>query len=61
MLLGSIEKLGRVTLGAIQRLGRGNIFLLQVLAGLTGMLRRPSLLIKQLYSVGVQTLIIIIV
>ncbi|MGB5398217.1 MAG: lipid asymmetry maintenance ABC transporter permease subunit MlaE, partial [Gammaproteobacteria bacterium] len=42
-------------------LGRGNIFLLQVLAGLTGMLRRPSLLIKQLYSVGVQTLIIIIV
>jgi phospholipid/cholesterol/gamma-HCH transport system permease protein len=61
MLLGSIEKLGRVTLSSVQRLGRGNIFLLQVLAGLSGMLRRPSLLIKQLYSVGVQTLIIIIV
>ncbi len=61
MLLGSIEKLGRVTLSSVQRLGRANIFLLQVLAGLTGMLRRPSLLIKQLYSVGVQTLIIIIV
>ena len=61
MLLGTIEKLGRVTLGSVQRLGRANIFLLQVLAGLSGMLRRPSLLIKQLYSVGVQTLIIIIV
>ena len=61
MLLGGFEKLGRVTLGSLQRLGRGNIFLLQVLAGMVGMLRRPSLLIKQLYSVGVQTLIIIVV
>jgi len=61
MLLGAFEKLGRVTLGSLQRLGRGNIFLLQVLAGMVGMLRRPSLLIKQLYSVGVQTLIIIVV
>lgn len=61
MLLGNIQKLGRGTLAVVQRLGSANLFLLQVLAGLSGMLRRPSLLIKQLYSVGVQTLIIIIV
>lgn len=61
MLVTRIEKLGRSTLGSIQRLGRGNLFLLQVLSGTSGMLLRPGLLIKQLYSVGVQTLIIIIV
>lgn len=56
-----IRGLGRGTLSVVARLGRANMFLMAVLAGLTGMLRRPSLLIKQLYSVGVQTLIIIIV
>jgi len=61
MLLARIETLGRMTLGFIQRLGRGNLFLLQVLAVMTGMVLRPALLVKQLYSVGVQTLIIIVV
>ena len=61
MVLTRIEKLGRASLGFIQRLGRANLFLFQVLASLGGMLLRPALLLKQLYSVGVQTLIIIIV
>lgn len=61
MIVSRIERLGRSTLDSVARLGRANVFLLQVLAGMTGMLVRPSLLIKQLYSVGVQTLIIIVV
>lgn len=61
MIVSRIERLGRSTLDSVARLGRANVFLLQVIAGMTGMLVRPSLLIKQLFSVGVQTLIIIVV
>lgn len=61
MIDAQIQALGRGTLVSLQRFGRANIFLTQVFAGLSGMLVRPGLLIKQLYSVGVQTLIIIVV
>jgi phospholipid/cholesterol/gamma-HCH transport system permease protein len=61
MLLNKIASLGRATLGFVQRLGRGNMFLLQVLSSLGGVLLRPALLVKQMYSVGVQTLVIIVV
>ncbi len=61
MIVAKIQRLGKGTLNMLQRLGRANIFLMQVFAGLSGMLLRPGLLIKQLYSVGVQTLIIIVV
>lgn len=61
MIIGRIESLGRSTLGSIARLGRASMFLMQVFASLTGMLTRPGLLIKQLYSVGVHTLIIVVV
>ena len=60
-ILDRIQGLGRATLFSVARLGRANVFLMEVFAGLTGMLIRPSLLIKQLFSVGVQTLIIIVV
>jgi phospholipid/cholesterol/gamma-HCH transport system permease protein len=61
MLLNKIEALGRAALGIVQRLGRGNLFLLQVLSSLGGVVIRPALLVKQMYSVGVQTLVIIVV
>jgi phospholipid/cholesterol/gamma-HCH transport system permease protein len=61
MIVNRLQHIGQGTLDGIARLGRANAFLMQVLAGMTGMLLRPSLLIKQLFSVGVQTLIIIIV
>ncbi len=60
-LLDRIQGLGRSTLAAVSRLGRANVFLMEVFAGLSGMLTRPGLLVKQLFSVGVQTLIIIVV
>lgn len=61
ILLDRIQGLGRSTLNSVARLGRANVFLMSVFAGLTGMVVRPGLLIKQLFSVGVQTLIIIVV
>ncbi len=48
-------------LQAIQRLGRGTLFLGKTLVSLPPLLPRFSLVIQQLYSVGVQTLLIILV
>ncbi len=56
-----LQRLGQFTLQVFQRLGRGNLFLLQTLASLPGVLLRPGLVVKQVYSVGVLTLIIIMV
>ncbi len=60
-MLNLIQKMGRTVLDTLQRLGRGHLFLLQVLTHMSGLLFRPGLLIKQMYSVGVQTLVIIVV
>ena len=61
ILLDKLQSIGHNSLSSVQRLGRGHIFLLQVLPAMQGMLFRPSLLIRQMYSVGVQTLLIIVV
>jgi phospholipid/cholesterol/gamma-HCH transport system permease protein len=61
LLFDRIQSLGHETLASVQRLGRGHLFLLQVLPAMQGMLPRPGLLIRQMYSVGVLTLLIIIV
>jgi phospholipid/cholesterol/gamma-HCH transport system permease protein len=60
-LLDKIQSIGHRSLSSLQRLGRGHIFLFQVLPAMKGMLFRPGLLIRQMYSVGVQTLLIIVV
>ncbi len=52
---------GEQTLAAIARLGRGHMFLLRVLFGLPGLLRRPGLVISQIYATGVLSLLIIAV
>jgi phospholipid/cholesterol/gamma-HCH transport system permease protein len=61
LLLDRLQSLGHRTLSSVQRLGRGHLFLLQVLPAMQGMLPRPGLLIRQMYSVGVLTLLIIVV
>ena len=61
MLRDKLQSLGHNSLTSVQRLGRGDVFLLQVLPAMQGMLFRPSLLFRQMYSVGVQTLLIIVV
>jgi len=60
-IINKIQTLGASTLHSFRRLGRASIFLLQVIASVGTLFVRPGLLIKQLYSVGVQTLIIIVV
>ena len=53
--------LGRRGIGATERLGRAHLLLLGMLGGVSGLLRRPRLLIEQLFSVGVLTVLIIAV
>jgi phospholipid/cholesterol/gamma-HCH transport system permease protein len=60
-LIDNIQYLGAVTLGVFRRLGHASIFLLRVIASSREIFLRPGLLIKQMHSVGVQTLIIIVV
>ena len=61
MILDPLQLLGKKGLGFFGRLGRGHLFLMQTLAGVPGLVLRPGLVIKQLYSVGVLTLLIILV
>jgi phospholipid/cholesterol/gamma-HCH transport system permease protein len=59
--MGGLQRLGRAGLGVFERLGRGNLFLLRTLAGIPAVLVRPRLVIAQIYSVGVLSLVIILV
>ena len=60
-LLVRLQKIGAGTLHSFRRLGRGTVFLLEVIASCASLFVRPLLVVRQLYSVGVQTLIIIVV
>ena len=60
-MLDALQNLGRLTLRFFERLGRGNLFLMQTLAQVPGTLLRPGLVLVQTYSVGVLTLLIILV
>jgi phospholipid/cholesterol/gamma-HCH transport system permease protein len=61
LLFDKLQSVGHKSLSSVQRLGRGHLFLLQILPAMQGMLFRPGLLIRQMYSVGVLTLLIIVV
>jgi phospholipid/cholesterol/gamma-HCH transport system permease protein len=54
-----IQYLGRNTRNSFTKLGRATFFLLQTTAGIIDILPRPRLLLKQLYSVGVLSFLII--
>ncbi|MBI5462646.1 MAG: lipid asymmetry maintenance ABC transporter permease subunit MlaE [Gammaproteobacteria bacterium] len=56
-----LQQLGRSSLGVFERLGRGHLFLAQILAGLPGLSMRPRLVIAQVHSVGVLSMVIILV
>ncbi|HIP69359.1 MAG TPA: lipid asymmetry maintenance ABC transporter permease subunit MlaE [Chromatiales bacterium] len=60
-MLDVLANLGGWWLDIFKRLGRGFIFLLQTLSGLPGLFLRPGLVVKQLFSVGVLSLMIILV
>lgn len=54
-----LENLGRHTRHIFAKLGRASFFLLHTLTGIREILPRPALLIKQMYSVGVLSFLII--
>jgi len=56
-----LRRLGASTIASLERLGRGSLFLAAGVAGLPSLLRRPGLVVAQLYSVGVLSLLIIMV
>jgi phospholipid/cholesterol/gamma-HCH transport system permease protein len=58
-VIRGLAKLGGWTLQTLSSIGRAHLLLLSMLAGLWDVLRRPRLLIDQLYSVGVLTILII--
>ncbi len=60
-MLGRLQSLGHWALGTFERLGRASTLLLSILAGLPGLLLRPRLLIQQTFSIGVLSLLIIVV
>jgi phospholipid/cholesterol/gamma-HCH transport system permease protein len=60
-VIGWLQQLGRTGLGVFERLGRGHLFLAQILASLPSLLTRPRLVIAQVHSVGVLSLVIILV
>ena len=61
MISARLQSLGRLTLDVFSRIGRSSQFLLQLLRVIPSTMLRPGLVIRQLYYVGVQTLLIIMV
>ncbi len=60
-LIDKIQAVGASTLKSFRRLGRATFFLLEVFIDSASLFFQPLLLIRQVYSVGVQTLVIIVV
>jgi len=60
MMLNWFQHIGAFTLDLLFSTGRACIFLFQVILGIKDTLLRPQLLIRELYSVGVLSLLIII-
>ena len=60
-MLNWLQNIGHRTFNRFSRVGRGAMFLWQCLLSLSYVFTKPMLLIRQLYSVGVQTLLIILV
>ncbi|MDT8388041.1 MAG: lipid asymmetry maintenance ABC transporter permease subunit MlaE [Thiogranum sp.] len=60
-MLNVIRQVGRNSIRFFTKLGRSVLFLLKTLAGIPSVLRRPHLLVSQLLSVGVLSLLIIAV
>ena len=60
-MMETISNLGKWGLSTFERLGRGHLFLLHLLTGIPGLFTRFSLVIQQLYSVGVLSVFLIMI
>ncbi len=61
MFVSALQNLGHWTLGLFERMGRASIFFFRVLLTIPRAFTRPRLIIKEIYSIGVLSLTIIIV
>jgi len=59
--MNTLRTLGSIVIGSIERLGRASLFLYEMIIGSLDLLRRFYLVVQQGYSVGVLTLLIILV
>ena len=59
--MNAFVALGHIVLSAVQRLGRASLFLVQIVHVSGALVRRPFLVVQQVYNVGVLTLLIILV
>lgn len=55
----ALQRLGRASLDVLEKLGRANLFMLHVLRGFPDVIARFRLLIAQMYSVGVLSILIV--
>ena len=58
-MIALFQKLGHETLSTLQKLGRANLFICHVITGLPQIFRRYRLLLVQVYSVGVLTVLLV--
>ncbi len=54
-----LARLGRIGISSLERLGRGHLLLAHMFSGVTALIMRPTLLIAQIHSVGVFSMLII--
>jgi len=60
-MIDLFQLLGHKGIDFFERLGRGHILLFDIIKGLPSLIPRPNLIIQQIFSVGVLSLIIIVV
>lgn len=60
-MLDLFQRLGHETLKSLRKLGRAQLFMLQALLGVPECIRRYPLLLAQIYSVGVLTILLVTV
>lgn len=59
MIVDLLQRLGHETLKSLAKLGRGHLFIAHALTGIADLVRRPGLLVSQVYSVGVLSVLLI--
>ena len=59
--MSALQRGFNTTTSWIADLGRGALFLLRILMSLPSLLLKPRLLVEQIYSVGVLSLVIVVV
>ncbi len=59
-MLDYLQKIGATVINTLSSLGKATLFLFNVLLGLKDVLLRPKIFVRELYSVGVLSMLIII-